>query len=342
MIGRAALGSRRRRWLEGARSRTRRSCCPPLPWGAGAYDVNLLGRGRVGGRAVVRLSLYEPTTPAWYTVTLDRATLRTLTVDMTATAHFMRDRYVVVQRPAPDPPAASATEPSRTHQSARVSADGRGLAVGALLAADEIGVAARRGARARASAAAARPRRRAARRRRVPPAGQREALDAGRRGPPSAASPPSATVGMPIARAAPAAATPAGRRAARRAARSAASSTSRRRVGVAAGQVPVQERLEMQGRRGDARAFLDLERELARRDEVGAEPGREDPLRALEPRGELLRSAAAAPASRRSATLSCAAPPAISPRDRAAGEDRAGVGHACGTRSGRASGVTMT
>ena len=72
---------------------------PAVPWGAGAYDVNLLGRGRVGGRAVVRLSLYEPTTPAWYAVTLDRATLRPLTVDMTATAHFMRDRYVSFNAP---------------------------------------------------------------------------------------------------------------------------------------------------------------------------------------------------------------------------------------------------
>ena len=72
---------------------------PAVPWGAGAYDVNLLGRGRVGGRAVVRLSLYEPTTPAWYAVTLDRATLRPVTVDMTATAHFMRDRYVSFNAP---------------------------------------------------------------------------------------------------------------------------------------------------------------------------------------------------------------------------------------------------
>jgi hypothetical protein len=72
---------------------------PAVPWGAGAYDVNLLGGGRVGGRAVLRLSLFEPTTPAWYTVTLDRATLRTLTVDMTATAHFMRDRYVAFNAP---------------------------------------------------------------------------------------------------------------------------------------------------------------------------------------------------------------------------------------------------
>jgi hypothetical protein len=67
---------------------------PSPPWGAGAYDVSLLGGGRLGGRAVVRFSMFEPTTPAWYTVTLDRATLRTRSVAMTAAAHFMLDRYV--------------------------------------------------------------------------------------------------------------------------------------------------------------------------------------------------------------------------------------------------------
>jgi hypothetical protein len=72
---------------------------PAVPWGAGAYDVNVLGRTQVGGRAVVRVSLYEPATPAWYTIALDRATLRPLMVDMTATAHFMRDRYVSFNAP---------------------------------------------------------------------------------------------------------------------------------------------------------------------------------------------------------------------------------------------------
>ena len=72
---------------------------PVVPWGAGAYDVSLLGSGRLGGRAVVRFSMFEPTTPAWYTVTLDRSSARTLEVDMTATAHFMQDRYVAFDTP---------------------------------------------------------------------------------------------------------------------------------------------------------------------------------------------------------------------------------------------------
>ena len=97
------------------------------PWGAGAYDVTLLGGGRLGGRPVVRFSMFEPTTPAWYTVTLDRATLRTLTVSMTAAAHFMRDRYVAFNAPRRIG-RRSARESSRkpcrvrSYQSARVSA----------------------------------------------------------------------------------------------------------------------------------------------------------------------------------------------------------------------------
>jgi hypothetical protein len=67
---------------------------PAPPWGAGSYDVSLLGGGRLGGHAVVRFSMFEPTTPAWYTVTIDRRTLRTLSVSMTAAAHFMQDDYV--------------------------------------------------------------------------------------------------------------------------------------------------------------------------------------------------------------------------------------------------------
>jgi hypothetical protein len=80
---------------------------PAPPWGAGAYDVTLLGGGRLSGRAVVRFSMFEPTTPAWYTVTLDRKTLRTLQVSMTAAAHFMQDRYVAFNAPAKIRPPVS-------------------------------------------------------------------------------------------------------------------------------------------------------------------------------------------------------------------------------------------
>jgi hypothetical protein len=72
---------------------------PSPPWGAGGDDVMSLGSGKLGGRAVVRFSMFEPATPAWYTVTLDRASRRTLLVEMTAAAHFMQDRYVAFDAP---------------------------------------------------------------------------------------------------------------------------------------------------------------------------------------------------------------------------------------------------
>ena len=41
----------------------------------------------------------DPTVPAWFEVTLDRRTLRTLDSQMTAAAHFMHDRYVRFDEP---------------------------------------------------------------------------------------------------------------------------------------------------------------------------------------------------------------------------------------------------
>jgi hypothetical protein len=103
--GNAGIVIGRRRWdlvVGGGWKRSLQN--PPLvmpspPWADGAYDVYLLGGGRLGGRAVVRFSMFEPTTPAWYTVTLDRSSLRTLNVSMTAAAHFMQDRYVEFDAP---------------------------------------------------------------------------------------------------------------------------------------------------------------------------------------------------------------------------------------------------
>jgi hypothetical protein len=47
----------------------------------------------VGGRPVWRISFFDPGTPAWFTIALDKQTLRTLDVWMIATAHFMHDAY---------------------------------------------------------------------------------------------------------------------------------------------------------------------------------------------------------------------------------------------------------
>jgi hypothetical protein len=53
----------------------------------------LLGSGTVGGRPVWRVSFVDPSVPAWYTVSIDKRTYRTLALQMTAPAHFMRQAY---------------------------------------------------------------------------------------------------------------------------------------------------------------------------------------------------------------------------------------------------------
>jgi hypothetical protein len=45
------------------------------------------------GRPVWRISFFDPKTPGWFLVAIDRTTYRTLDVQMTAAAHFMHDSY---------------------------------------------------------------------------------------------------------------------------------------------------------------------------------------------------------------------------------------------------------
>ena len=61
---------------------------PAAPWSR-VRDARLLG----GDARVWRVAFLDPTIPAWFEVSLEKRTLRTLDVHMTAAAHFMRDRY---------------------------------------------------------------------------------------------------------------------------------------------------------------------------------------------------------------------------------------------------------
>jgi copper transport protein len=61
---------------------------PSAPWSI-VRDARLIG----GTPRLWRVAFLDPTVPAWFEVTLDRRTLRTLDVHMTAAAHFMHDRY---------------------------------------------------------------------------------------------------------------------------------------------------------------------------------------------------------------------------------------------------------
>ncbi|MCW2975128.1 MAG: hypothetical protein JWM06_409, partial [Actinomycetia bacterium] len=65
----------------------------PKPGWVKVTDAHVLGSATVRGRPVWRVSFYDPGTPGWFTVLVDKTTLRVYQVRMTATAHFMRDDY---------------------------------------------------------------------------------------------------------------------------------------------------------------------------------------------------------------------------------------------------------
>ena len=56
-------------------------------------DARVLGGGSVRGRGVWRISFFDPATPAWFEIVVDKQTSRTLDLRMTTTAHFMHERY---------------------------------------------------------------------------------------------------------------------------------------------------------------------------------------------------------------------------------------------------------
>jgi putative copper export protein len=68
---------------------------PAPPWGTTATNAHLLARS---GRVDV-VSWANPEIPAWFTARFDRRTLRPISLQMTAAAHFMRHRYVSFNRP---------------------------------------------------------------------------------------------------------------------------------------------------------------------------------------------------------------------------------------------------
>jgi hypothetical protein len=65
----------------------------PTPFWVEATDAHIVGSGTLRGRPVWRVSFFDPKTPGWFLVAIDRKTYRTLDVQMTAAAHFMHDSY---------------------------------------------------------------------------------------------------------------------------------------------------------------------------------------------------------------------------------------------------------
>jgi len=66
---------------------------PSVPWPPVVRNVHLVGDTTVRGRAASLVSFMDPSTPAWFTIAVDKANGRPLAMDMIATAHFMHEDY---------------------------------------------------------------------------------------------------------------------------------------------------------------------------------------------------------------------------------------------------------
>jgi hypothetical protein len=83
---RASRGSR---WIESAQT----PVTQPTPAWAGSSDAFVLRTGVLSGRRVWWVSFFDPRTPAWFEVAVDRSSYRTLETQMITTAHFIHDVY---------------------------------------------------------------------------------------------------------------------------------------------------------------------------------------------------------------------------------------------------------
>jgi copper transport protein len=85
-----------KRWVESPQTPLRQ---PTPTWGSAPARAALLGSGTVTGRPVWHVSFVDPSVPAWYTASIDKRTHRTLALEMTAPAHFMRQVYTGFDAP---------------------------------------------------------------------------------------------------------------------------------------------------------------------------------------------------------------------------------------------------
>jgi len=65
----------------------------PQPFWDRVTDAHVLGTAQLGRHRVWRVSFFDPSTPAWFEASIERATGRTLELDMIAASHFMHDVY---------------------------------------------------------------------------------------------------------------------------------------------------------------------------------------------------------------------------------------------------------
>lgn len=77
------------RWVASPQTRLSQ----PVPTWVAAVDAHVLGAGTVRGHPVWRISFFDPGTPGWFEIALERKTLRTLETHMITASHFMFDAY---------------------------------------------------------------------------------------------------------------------------------------------------------------------------------------------------------------------------------------------------------
>jgi hypothetical protein len=75
-------------WKESSQSPLRQ----PIPPWVGVTDADVVGKTNSDGRPALVVTFFDPNTPAWFRLVVDRTTHRTLDLRMVATAHFMHDR----------------------------------------------------------------------------------------------------------------------------------------------------------------------------------------------------------------------------------------------------------
>jgi hypothetical protein len=87
-----------RRWTKPAGSRRwlvspQTPVLQPQPFWTKAENARVLGTVTDRGRPAWKISFFDPTVPGWFTILVDKATMRTTELWMTAAAHFMHDSY---------------------------------------------------------------------------------------------------------------------------------------------------------------------------------------------------------------------------------------------------------
>ncbi len=81
----------------------------PVPLWEAVTNAHLLGSVTVRGRPAWEISFFDPRIHAWFTIRVDKATMRTLELRMVAQAHFMHQVYGPFNSPLRIAPPTKAT-----------------------------------------------------------------------------------------------------------------------------------------------------------------------------------------------------------------------------------------